>query len=146
MARIYTSYFANWRKYEGKFTVSIARFDPKYAKVDFVARKVNDCIAPNATMLSAIKAGSITKEQYKEQYLHQLQSGVRGADFIRYICKLADGKDIVLLCYEKPSDFCHRHILADWLNNIIREQKLDILPIVELGHEAVQLELPFEYD
>ena len=21
----------------------------------------------------------------------------------------------VMLCYEKPSDFCHRHILAAWL-------------------------------
>lgn len=24
-------------------------------------------------------------------------------------------KDIVLLCYEKPSSFCYRHILAAWL-------------------------------
>lgn len=23
---------------------------------------------------------------------------------------------IVLVCYEKPSDFCHRHLVADWLN------------------------------
>ena len=23
---------------------------------------------------------------------------------------------IVLMCYEKPSDFCHRHLVADWLN------------------------------
>jgi hypothetical protein len=22
---------------------------------------------------------------------------------------------IALVCYEKPSDFCHRHIVADWL-------------------------------
>ena len=26
---------------------------------------------------------------------------------------LTDGD--VLLCYEKPGDFCHRHILASWL-------------------------------
>lgn len=25
-------------------------------------------------------------------------------------------KDITLVCYEKPSDFCHRHLVADWLN------------------------------
>lgn len=24
--------------------------------------------------------------------------------------------DIALICYEKPSDFCHRHLVADWLN------------------------------
>lgn len=23
---------------------------------------------------------------------------------------------IALMCYEKPSDFCHRHLVADWLN------------------------------
>ena len=25
-------------------------------------------------------------------------------------------KTICLVCYEKPSDFCHRHLVADWLN------------------------------
>lgn len=24
--------------------------------------------------------------------------------------------DIALICYEKPSDFCHRHLVANWLN------------------------------
>lgn len=24
-------------------------------------------------------------------------------------------KDIALICYEKPDDFCHRHLIADWL-------------------------------
>ena len=24
---------------------------------------------------------------------------------------------IALICYEKPTDFCHRHLVADWLNN-----------------------------
>lgn len=24
-------------------------------------------------------------------------------------------KDICLVCYEKPSDFCHRHLVAEWL-------------------------------
>ena len=27
------------------------------------------------------------------------------------------GKDIALLCYEKPSDFCHRHLVAKWFND-----------------------------
>ena len=28
---------------------------------------------------------------------------------------LAKSDDIALICYEKPSDFCHRHLVADWL-------------------------------
>lgn len=46
---------------------------------------------------------------------------------IRYLALLAErGKSpqevadalpegAVLLCYEKPTDFCHRHIAAEWL-------------------------------
>lgn len=26
-------------------------------------------------------------------------------------------KHICLICYEKPSDFCHRHLVAKWLND-----------------------------
>lgn len=28
-----------------------------------------------------------------------------------------DDWHIALICYEKPSDFCHRHLVADWLNS-----------------------------
>lgn len=27
------------------------------------------------------------------------------------------GKDVALICYEKPMDFCHRHLVADWFKN-----------------------------
>ena len=26
-------------------------------------------------------------------------------------------EDIALICYEKPSDFCHRHLVAEWFRN-----------------------------
>ena len=25
--------------------------------------------------------------------------------------------EIAIICYEKPFDFCHRHLVADWLQN-----------------------------
>ncbi len=28
--------------------------------------------------------------------------------------RIRDNLDIALLCYEKPSDFCHRHLVAEW--------------------------------
>lgn len=27
-----------------------------------------------------------------------------------------NGKEFCLICYEKPSDFCHRHLVSAWLN------------------------------
>ena len=32
---------------------------------------------------------------------------------------------VALICYEKPTDFCHRHLVADWLNrNGVRCEEL----------------------
>lgn len=28
------------------------------------------------------------------------------------------GKDVVLICYEEPLDFCHRHQAANWLGGV----------------------------
>lgn len=54
---------------------------------------------------------------FKEQVLSQL-------DVLTVLRNLIDflppdgchNKEIALVCYEKPSDFCHRHLVADWLN------------------------------
>ena len=35
---------------------------------------------------------------------------------LNYLVPNVNGKDIALICYEKPSDFCHRHLVAEWLN------------------------------
>ena len=37
-------------------------------------------------------------------------------DDARQVLKKQDG---CLICYEKPGDFCHRHRVAEWLNNSI---------------------------
>ena len=29
--------------------------------------------------------------------------------------ELTQSDQIILLCYEKPDDFCHRHLVAQWL-------------------------------
>lgn len=29
---------------------------------------------------------------------------------------------IVLMCYEKPSDFCHRHLVANWINTSFKKE------------------------
>ena len=30
--------------------------------------------------------------------------------------------DIILLCYEKSGDFCHRHIVADWIESELKKR------------------------
>lgn len=31
--------------------------------------------------------------------------------------RVGEDKQIALVCYEKPSDFCHRHLVANWFND-----------------------------
>lgn len=48
---------------------------------------------------------------FKEQVLDQLNAHEVVDDLI----DLHSGIDIALVCYEKPEDFCHRHLVAEWL-------------------------------
>ena len=36
---------------------------------------------------------------------------------LNQLARRSNGKldSVILLCYEKPGDFCHRHLVADWL-------------------------------
>jgi uncharacterized protein YeaO (DUF488 family) len=34
---------------------------------------------------------------------------------VKELTEMAGGNDIALVCYEKPGDFCHRHIVSKWL-------------------------------
>ena len=48
---------------------------------------------------------------FKEQVLDKLDV----EDTISELIDLHSGIDIALICYEKPEDFCHRHLVAEWL-------------------------------
>ena len=54
---------------------------------------------------------------FNKQVLDKLKSEVVVAE----LSKMAGNSNnnfehIYLICYEKPSDFCHRHLVVDWLN------------------------------
>jgi uncharacterized protein (DUF488 family) len=40
-----------------------------------------------------------------------------------------EGKDIIMLCFEKSSDFCHRHIIAEEMSKALN------IDIIEFGSE-----------
>ena len=48
---------------------------------------------------------------FKEQVLDKLDV----EDTVSELIDLHSGIDIALICYEKPEDFCHRHLVAEWL-------------------------------
>ena len=51
---------------------------------------------------------------FKEQVLDNLNVDDVIYDLVG-ILDVNEGVVIALVCYEKPSDFCHRHLVAKWL-------------------------------
>ena len=107
---IYTGYFAQLKRYKemGLTPISIARYSPNW----FTGYCLKD-LAPSDNLLKGYKDGQISAEEYRKQYLQQLET-VKWTKVLRYLEKFApDGA--VLCCYEEPSEFCHRHILSEYM-------------------------------
>ena len=104
---IYTSYFANIKKIPNNIEkISISRFPPSWADIDGELKE----LAPSADLLNRYKNGVTDEEEYRTEFLAQLNT----LNPFETANKL-DGK--ALLCYEKIGDFCHRHLVAEWLKS-----------------------------
>ena len=106
--KIYTSYFANYRNFtKNQLPIGITRFPPKSWKGINLSE-----LAPSETLLKAFKNHSIDEYMFKIKYQEELD----GINVREKLETIANGKDVILCCYEKPNDFCHRHILNDMIN------------------------------
>lgn len=107
--KIYTSYFGNIRKIVGAglTPISVARWTPRF----FNGARLSN-VAPTKYMLS--------DDCSHEEYLRLYDEILRGLDLnllIAQLRQLSAGRDVALCCYEKPGDFCHRHLLAKWITD-----------------------------
>lgn len=107
----YTSYFANIKNIDkAKYTLASIT----YKKPAFCDEAVLDWsfLGPGKVLLDDYKSGLVDENRYTTIYMTQLDaiwSSVK-----ELICAHAND-NIVLLCYEKPPKFCHRHLLAEFL-------------------------------
>ncbi len=90
--------------------VSIARFSPKwYQGFRF------ESLAPPKKLLWKAKQGKISEEEYTIQYLAVIEEQYTPESLLKRLYKDFGDKDIVLLCFEKKREFCHRRLLSEWL-------------------------------
>lgn len=111
---IYTTYFANIRHLpESIIPVSIAGKPPE--KWDGIEYKK---LAPKWSFFSEWKKTK-NNDYYIEHFYNEVLSSLTPQNVIDELNKISsnnDNKDIALVCYEIPRDFCHRHIVSGWLN------------------------------
>ena len=108
---IYTGYYSKIKEYadSGLILLSISRTKPEFAKscIDIPQ------LFPSDKILWDYKKGKIDEMEYTSKYLDQLNE--LGIDRIIKMIQIF-GDNVVLLCWESPEKFCHRHILADYIN------------------------------
>ena len=110
--KIYMSYFAKLNKIldAGYLPISIARYTPKGIN-NIPQLKI---FAPSEELLRKIKSGEIDETEYEKIYRKDMEK----FDFNRIwetfeqISEKNGKKDLVLLCFEKSGEFCHRNIFA----------------------------------
>lgn len=103
---IYTSYYA--RNSANEKSVSISASAPDYFKGPRMAE-----LTPSWDLLNSFKEGNINQVEYGELYIELLKSRDLTAQ------KIYDSihDETILLCYEKAGEFCHRRVLAEWLED-----------------------------
>lgn len=59
------------------------------------------------------------EEEYTKQYYSKVLNRLDASMVVFQLEQMAmyrNCKDVALICYERPEKFCHRHLVADWLN------------------------------
>ena len=107
--KIYTSYFANGKKLHnaGVLMIGIALYAPRW----FTGPSLK-MVSPSYDILHNSK----DHDDYERRFFSEILEKRDPKVFLSNIEILAKGKDVALCCYEKPGDFCHRHLVAKWMN------------------------------
>ena len=73
--------------------------------------------------------GKISDEEKKLFYIKSYIDNVLNNLSAKSVANDLDGK--ILLCYENPNEFCHRHIVSAWLE---RDMNLDVNEVAVVGN------------
>ncbi len=115
---MYTSYFAKSKQLDSTNLVSIASKTP----TGFKGREYK-ILAPKYDWWIEWKTKGLSNKWYIDHYYSTVLNNL---DPLKVYKDLGD--DAILLCYERPEKFCHRHIVASWLREagyLIEELDID---------------------
>jgi len=108
---IYTGYWAKVKEYEkhNLVPVGISGWIP-----DGYNGKTYKKLAPKYVWWKEWHDGHLSERWYIDKYYETV---LKTLDPLVVYQELQQfGKDVILLCFETPEKFCHRHLVAQWLN------------------------------
>lgn len=104
-----TSYFGSpkIRKIDKSNLVSISYKPPDYFK-ELI--RIYKPLCPSYQLVMAYKNKVINEEDYTMSYYDEILNMLNPRKVFDEI-----GENSILLCYEKSGKFCHRRLVADWI-------------------------------
>ena len=109
----FTSYFANFGKIPiGVIPVAICGKAP-----DWWRKLQYKKLAPSWSIWSEWKYDHHNNDIYTARFNNEILANLDVNIVMRQLLELTEGKPFCLMCYEKPGDFCHRHLVADWMKS-----------------------------
>ena len=73
-------------------------------------------LAPNFRLLDNFKRKKITEEKFINEY-NDMLSELNANNVLEHINLLTAGLEPILMCNCAKTKFCHRHLVADWLES-----------------------------
>ena len=90
-------------------------------------------LAPKWAFFDAYKKGKLDEAGYRLEFDRLVLEPLDPHEIYKSLMSMYPGEsDVTLLCYETPDEFCHRHIVAEWL--------------MDAGIEVKEFELPLGSD
>lgn len=109
---IYTSYFAKLKQLEKNniIPISICGKAPDWYKKLHYKK-----LAPKYDFFMKWKE-THDNDYYIKHFQLEVLNGLSAEKVYEELNRLSHNQSFALICYEKPSDFCHRHLVSEWLN------------------------------
>lgn len=112
---IYTSYYDNpnltkLMKVHQLYPYIISNSFRSVKNVILNEANIYSPLVPPWYLVRAYKSGSITPAQYSRVYVEKILDKLDWSDLVN------DLEQSVLLCWCKPTEFCHRRLVRNWLN------------------------------
>lgn len=127
--KLYTSNYARNGKHMNAVAISI-RPPHWYKGKSYLA------LAPTWDIVLGVKNKTITQDEYTEAY-NKILSKLNPQAVAN---ELGDGA--IMLCYESPNDFCHRHLVSEWM----RKAGIDVRELLPEDPKQKQVEDLFSFE
>lgn len=129
---IYTGYWAkaDYYKSKGLVPVGISGWSP-----DGYTGKTYKKLAPKYSWWKEWHDKNLSEQWYTEKYYETVLNVLNPKDVVAEIQQMGD--NVILLCFETPEKFCHRHLVARWLREKIN---LDVCEY-QIIHQQMHMQI-----